>query len=1023
MKTSRFHWRRIILILLTVSVLFGVGLFRLEIEMDVVASLPKNDPVISDSAYLFKNHPVQGQLVVDIGLRKADPDRLVDYGIRAESMLKASGLFKHVGLEDVQSRIPELVSLIVDNLPLMFTETELEEIIAPALTAERVTGRLKEIHFKLLGLEGIGQARSLLKDPLGWKEIVLARMAPLAPAQNARIYRGKLISSDNRHLLLIAEPLFSATDTHYARKTDELMTRTARELKKMAAGEGDLVSFTPLGAYRAALDNELIVRRDVKKALVLATLGIALLLVFAFPRPYLGLLSLLPAIAGTLTAFFLFSLLQRSISIIVLGFGGAIVSITVDHGIAYLLFLDRPHRTYGKAASREVWSVGLLAGLTTIGAFLALLFSGFPIFEQLGIFTALGISCSFLFVHLVFPVIFPEMPPAKPRQLPLQRLVNALGRSGRKGAYTALGFALVMVIFARPQFNVSLSTMNTVSRETVAAENRLADVWGHVLNKVYLMVEGQSVNALQQKGDQLLKLMADKLPEGWISSGFVPAMIFPGPDRSKQNLAAWQAFWSSGRISELKYLMQGAAADLGFSTEAFKPFYHMLAAAPRQPKALEIPPELFKLMGISEKPGGPGWIQVSAFTTGRAYDAEKFFQIFQTAARIFDPAFFSERLGKLLFSTFLKLFFIIGVSVALLLFVFFLDWRLTAVALLPVLFALVCTLGTLNLIGHPLDIPGLMLAIIVIGMGIDYSLFFVRSHQRYRDPLHPSFGLIRMAVFMASASTLIGFGALCSADHTLLKSAGLTAVFGIGYALIGAFVILPPILNRRFQPRPGRTETNQSLHERLLGRYRDLDPYPRIFARFKARLDPMFSELPDMFESRGGLHTVVDVGCGYGVPACWLLERFPDCRLYGLDPVPERVRIASLAVGDRGVISVGRAPDIPSTPGPVDAAMMLDIVHYLKTDALTLTLTRLRERLCPGGFLLLRAAVPPVGNFPWVWWIENFKLKLSGVQCYYRSADEIEAIMIQAGFEIEHTAPSGSKGDLIWFVGKKPHEA
>ena len=88
-----------------------------------------------------------------------------------------------------------------------------------------------------------------------------------------------------------------------------------------------------------------------------------------------------------------------------------------------------------------------------------------------------------LFIDLgrihVFPVIFPEMPPAGPRQLPLQKVVNTMARTGKKGAYTALVFALVMVVFARPKFNVSLSTMNTVSKETIAAEKErmLATTW------------------------------------------------------------------------------------------------------------------------------------------------------------------------------------------------------------------------------------------------------------------------------------------------------------------------------------------------------------------------------------------------------------------------------------------------------------------------------------------------------------------------------------------------------------------
>lgn len=42
---------------------------------------------------------------------------------------------------------------------------------------------------------------------------------------------------------------------------------------------------------------------------------------------------------------------------------------------------------------------------------------------------------------------------------------------------------------------------------------------------------------------------------------------------------------------------------------------------------------------------------------------------------------------------------------------------MTAITLSPAIFAFVCTMGTLKVMGHPLDIPALMLAIIIMGMG------------------------------------------------------------------------------------------------------------------------------------------------------------------------------------------------------------------------------------------------------------------------------------------------------------------
>jgi predicted exporter/SAM-dependent methyltransferase len=1006
----------LILILLIVFILFGIGLYRIEIDSDIVASLPEGDPVISDAVYIFKNNPVQDQLLIDVSLQNDDLEILLECGDLVEKKLTDSGLFKNVGLKDVQNLIPELAFHILNNLPVMFSAHELNNKIAPLLDAKAIQKKLADIQLSLLNLAGIGQAEFISKDPLGLKDFVLVRLSHLAPSQNVRIYRGKLISADGRHLLVIANPIASSTDTTFARTAAELIDDLADELNSKYSAAGYGITLTPTGAYRAALDNELIIRRDVKNAILLATIGIAILLILAFPRPLMGLLSLLPAIAGSMIAFFVFSLLHKSISIMVLGFGGAIISITVDHGIAYLLFLDRPYKTHGREASAEVWAVGLLAALTTVGAFGVLSISGFPVFEQLGLFTALGIAFSFLFVHSVFPKVFTIMPPARSRSLPLEKVVGTLALTGKKGAYAALGFVIVMFFFAKPDFNVSLSSMNTVSQETTAAGNLFADVWGNIFSRIYLVTEGQSVKELQKKGDRLLAMMEPDMLSGVLASGFVPSMIFPGKDRRQQNFTDWKKFWNPGRVTRFKSAMAEASIKSGFTVDAFKPFYKLLDPDLNPPADMTIPEKFYSLMGITESLDGSGWVQFSGLTTGKSYQAERFFEKYQSAGKLFDPTFFSQELGRLLFATFTKMLVIVGISVTILLFLFFLDWKLTVISLLPVFFALISTLGTMNLIGHPLDIPGLMLAIIVMGMGIDYSLFFVRSYQRYSDASHPSYSLIRMAVFMSSASTLIGFGVLCTAEHSLLRSAGLTSLFGIGYSLIGAFVILPPVLNHVFQSRQKEISQAANLDDRILGRYRNMEAYPKIFARLKIRLDPMFSELPRFFGFSRQLRTIIDIGCGFGLPASWLIENFDELKIYGIDLDGNRVRIASRALGPRGVIVHGRAPDVPRIPHPADAAVMLDMLHYLKDDDLGLTLSRLGDRLCDDGRLIIRAVIVPNARQSLFWWLEVLKNKIRRIPVYYRTFDEISTILAHADFMIEHTEPSGPKGDLFWFV-------
>ncbi|MGD8366932.1 MAG: MMPL family transporter [Desulfobacterales bacterium] len=997
--------------------LFAAGLYRLQIDTDVVNAMPTADPVIRETAAIFKAHPIQDQVLIDLSLSTPDSRELIRCAAEAEALLKKTGLFSQVGTENWQEAFPELIHILSTNLPYLFTAEQLAEKVAPRLTSEAIERRMADTMQALLSLEGIGHAALIENDPLGLSEIAAARLAQTAPAGGARLIKGRVVSADGTHLLLPAKPAGSATDTATARKIEAAVKDISARLNARLASEGQQLTVTPVGAFRSALDNERLIRKDVEAALLLSAAGIALLLVLAFSRPLLGLLAMLPAAAGAMCALFVYSLFNDAISAMVLGFGGAVISITVDHGIAYLLFLDGANPKTGRSASEEVRAVGLLAALTSIGAFAALTLTGFPAFRQLGLFAALGIGISFLFVHAVFPAVFPAAPAARtPRRL-LQTAADGLARLGPAGAVAALILAVGFAFHARPGFDVSLTSMNTVSSQTRSAEALFSRVWGSIFDRIFVMTEADDLPALRTKMDSLYLEMQPDLRNGVLASGFVASAIFPGPLLAERNRSAWRAFWTPDRIATLMGRVSSIGAAHGFAPDAFAPFSRQLQAASAPGAGLELPPAFFDLAGISHRPDSGKWVQVSTLTTGPVYDGASFRQRYRNLGLIFDPAYFSKRLGTLLFSSFTKLLAVIGASVVVLLLFFYLDVALTAVSLLPIAFALVCTLGTLNLLGRPIDIPGLMLSIVVVGMGIDYSLFFVRSFQRYGSLDHPSFSRIRLAVFMAGASTLIGFGVLCFSRHTLLKSAGVTSFLGIAYAMIGAFLILPPVLTllhrHRQQPPP---PSDVGLTDRVRWRYRNLEAYPRLFARFKQRFDPMFAELPDLLPETAPIRTILDVGTGFGVPGCWLLERYPEARLWGIEPDGSRMQAAARAMGDRAVLVVGAAPDLPALTVPADLAVMLDMIHYLGDAALTRTLGRIREMLASDGTLLIRAAVPPERRYAFLWHAENLRLRIQNATGYHRRALQIEEMIEACGFRIEHSRFSGSpRGELIWW--------
>ncbi|MCL2459114.1 MAG: methyltransferase domain-containing protein [Desulfobulbus sp.] len=1017
MKHTSINFPLLLIVSGAIALLGYWGFTRLHIDTDIVKTLPTQERVITDALEIFRNHPIFDQVAVDVSIDRKDPDLLVACGKRLAEIMRVSGLFAEVGANDVGALVPELALRVAGTLPLLFSHEELETI-APRLAEEAIRQRLQSVVEGLSGLEGIGQAAFFSLDPLGFKDQILAKLIHLAPSQQVTFYKGHLLSQDGRHLLVTARPTTAGTDGETARKLAAFFSEAGQTLSTDFAPAGIRVTLTPAGAFRAALDNETIIDHDVQLALGVSVAAIALLLLLAFPRPLVGLLCLFPVLAGSAIALFIYSLFNASISVMVLGFAGALISILNDHSITYLLFLDRPHATRGGQVAKEVRSIGQnMAVLTAIGAFLVISLSDFPIYRELGQFTALGLTCTYLCIHLILPRIFKTMPASSNRALPLQKVADRLFRTGKTGAAAALALAVALLFFAKPEFRISLSEMSTVSKKTQADDRMFTEVWGNIGAKVYLMTTAASMADLQATNDRLLARIEQDMRAGRVQSVFVPSMLLPGAERSRDNLAAWQAFWTTERVSQVKTTLIREGAALGLTAEAFVPFFAQLDS----PDLIE--PPVFdsrynQLLGITTGKEGR-LIQFTPLSAGKKYNAAAFFETYGQDGKIFDANYFSDRLGAILFSTFVNLLVAIAVMVSVLVFLQFLNWRLTLITVTPLVFAFICTLGTLKLIGHPLDIPALMLSVVILGIGADFAILTVRGCQWYGTVDHPGHLLVRSAVFMAAASNFIGFGVLCFAQHASLKSIGISSLLGIGYALLGAFLLLPPLLRAFFREGDSPLAPTAPFEQRILHRYRLLEPYSRMFARFKLKFDPLFAELPQWLDGSKEIRTIVDIGCGYGVPACWCLERFPASKVIGLDPAPDRVRVATRATGTRGTILVGAAPDLPDLADPADLILLLDMSHFLDDRQLIATCTRCQGLLAPGGLLLLRFVTRPEGSRSATWHFEDWRARRCGQKTWYRRPEVLQRMLTEAGL-VELHLDAAINRELFWLSGRRP---
>jgi len=131
------------------------------------------------------------------------------------------------------------------------------------------------------------------------------------------------------------------------------------------------------------------------------------------------------------------------------------------------------------------------------------------------------------------------------------------------------------------------------------------------------------------------------------------------------------------------------------------------------------------------------------------------------------------------------------------------------------------------------------------------------------------------------------------------------------------------------------------------------------------------------------------------------------------------VLIANRAIGERGFVQAGLAPNLPTVDETVDYVTMLDMLHYINDEELRLVLNRIYEKLETGGTLLIRATVPSDRKVPWKRWLEAVRLKITGIPQRFRREKEITGFMSDAGFAVTvHASPTPGVEEQ-WFVGKK----
>ncbi len=688
-------------------------------------------------------------------LEGEEPTALAQASRDLARRLTASGLFGFVNNGDLAAAEKERELLV-----------NYRYLLSPGVTPERFTAAglsaaLNESLALLASPAGPFIRNTLPHDPTGESRQVIER---LVPEGGPEIRNGVWFSRDGKRALLVAETLAGGFDIDAQARAiesirDALQATGVKNVRLLLSGSGVFAS-----EARATIQSE------ARWLSALATVLVILILLAAYRAPGPVVLSALPVATGLVAGVAAVSWIFGAVHGITLGFGATLIGEAVDYPSYAFIQAARGERLTDTLS--RIGPTLRLAVLTTVFGASAMALSSFQGLAQLGVLTIVGVGAAGLATRWVLPAIAqPGWVARKVYALPFDaRRTVELTRKGSwvVAAFVVAGLAVIAWRYDR-LWDDDLANLSPLSEAATALDRSLRAELGTPDFRYLVVARGNDRETALEASESAAVWLREAVERGWIAGYDVPSHYLPSKKTQERRRAALPD------AGTLKRNLDLAVRDLPFREGLFTPFLEAVERARSGP-----------LLQLEDLRGSAFALKVNALLirTDEGWAAlaplrgvSRPVELAATARaaghELLDLKMESNNLVNSYRNDSLRL-----IALGLLCIAVLLAWGLRSVSqagrvLVPVLAAVVLAVSILLLWGTRFTLFNLVALLLVVGIGLNYALFFNRPvpdpHERQRT-------LLSLAV--CGATTLSAFGCLAFSQTPVLRAIGVTVTLG-----------------------------------------------------------------------------------------------------------------------------------------------------------------------------------------------------------------------------------------------------
>lgn len=782
------------MLLIVSSIVFIFFGLKLHYEEDISKLLPSAGP--EESSLAFGNIQVKDKIIVQITSR--------DEPLPADVLSNYSDEFVD-GLLDRDSSghyIADVLYRIDDDFPVMalgfaldhvpsFVDSSCYSGFEKAMEPSAVDAAMSR-NAERIAMDETGSITQMVStDPFELRNVLKDKLLGDGTGGFALI-DGHLFSRDSTVALAFVSPDFKSFDS---KSGTALVDEIEKEVSSFTE-EHPQVEVLFHGAPVRSVGNSRTIKKDLALTVGTSLVIILIVLMICFGGLNIVWQNLMPVAYGTFFALACMYWIKGSMSLMALGIGAIVLGVAISYCLHVIIHQKFTGST--EQMLRDESTPVCLGCITTIGAFLGLLFTKSDLLRDFGLFATLALVGNTLFALIFLPHFLKDgSSKIKREAFSLIGKINGYPYDRKPVLLAVVCLVIITGIafsgkvgFDSDLRHIGYETPQLLRSEALYSEKMTG---GHIQR--YYAATSDSLDIalasdmiVTRKLDSLKKLEIVKQSSSVTSSLFVPI------SKQEERIAQWKAWWTGDRIRQAERELHSAARKYGLPEDMFAPFMAMVEGdySPESLYSAGIIPDGLLSTLIEQSPDGK-YLVFNAVQLDSEDEKVVDGQISAIpGAIVVDPFYYMGDMVQLIRDDFNLVLWISSLFVLLVLIAAFRNILVALLSFLPMFLSWYIVQGFMAILGLQFNLINIVISTFIFGIGVDYSIFVMDGLlDKAKDKASSLLEYHKAAIFFSALVLFIVVVSLLFARHPAIYSIGVSTLIGMASTILITYTLQP----------------------------------------------------------------------------------------------------------------------------------------------------------------------------------------------------------------------------------------